>query len=220
MQRAILTITIDYGENIDTSSNISQYDTTEISQRNSDATLVNAEIYNEEDNTKNEEVEDKVSLVENDIEPIEEFQNEEQTNQEKELEEENKETSKTETISGNITSSGKDYFIESKLSRDTMYSQMIESYRKIIENANINETQKSISMQEITKINNTQNAIMIAENLIKNKGFENCIIFVNDESVNVIIESNNLTTEQIAQIQNIITREIQTDISNIHISIK
>ena len=37
---------------------------------------------------------------------------------------------------------------------------------------------------------------------------------------NVIIESNNLTTEQIAQIQNIITREIQTDISNIHISIK
>lgn len=220
MQRAILTITIDYGENIDTSSNIIQYDTTEISQRNSDATLVNAEIYNEEDNTKNEEAEDKVSLVENDIESIEEFQNEEQTNQEKELEEENNKTSITETISGNITSSGKDYFIESKLSRDTMYSQMIESYRKIIENANINETQKSISMQEITKINNTQNAIMIAENLIKNKGFENCIIFVNDESVNVIIESNNLTTEQIAQIQNIITREIQTDISNIHISIK
>lgn len=40
------------------------------------------------------------------------------------------------------------------------------------------EAQKSIATQEITKIINTKNAIMISENLIGTKGFNNCVILV------------------------------------------
>lgn len=60
-----------------------------------------------------------------------------------------------------------------------MYSQMLESYQKILSNNQISETQKEISENEIKKINDTRNAIMIAENLIKNKGFQDLIIFIN-----------------------------------------
>ena len=35
-----------------------------------------------------------------------------------------------------------DYFQESKLSRDTMYSQTLETYQKILDNANVSEEQK------------------------------------------------------------------------------
>ena len=58
---------------------------------------------------------------------------------------------------------------------------------------------------------------MICENLITTKGFENVVIFVNGDSVNVVVKSNKLEQEQVAQIQNIITREINTEIENIHI---
>ena len=75
-------------------------------------------------------------------------------------------------------------------------------------------------MQEIQNINNRKNSIMIAENLIKNKGFEDVLIFVNDNSVNVIIKSEDLKQEQVAQIQNIIQRELKVEISDIHISNK
>ena len=113
-----------------------------------------------------------------------------------------------------------EYFTKSRLERETMYSQTKESYQKILNNTNISETQKSTASKEIKRINDEENAIMIAENLIKTKGFEDVIIFVNDKSINVIVKSSKLKTEQIAQIQNIITRELDTKIQNIHISNK
>ena len=118
------------------------------------------------------------------------------------------------------TSAGNSYFTESKLEREKMYSQMIESYQKILENTQVTDTQKEIAQNEVAKINKTKNAIMISENLIKNKDFSDVVIFVNGNSVNVVVKEKSLKTEQIAQIQNIITREIENDIENIHISCK
>ncbi len=112
------------------------------------------------------------------------------------------------------------YFAESKLEREKMYSQMLESYQKIINNSQISDKQKAISQNEIKKINDTKNAIMISENLLKNKGFEDLIIFVNGDSISVVIKAKELTQEQIAQVQNIIVRELKADIENIHISNK
>lgn len=113
-----------------------------------------------------------------------------------------------------------DYFENSKLERDKMYSQMLETYQKLLESTNISQEQKAISEQEISKINQTKNAIMICENLISTKGFSNSVIFVNDNSVSVIVKADTLGQEQIAQIQNIVSRELKVEVSNIHISNK
>lgn len=112
------------------------------------------------------------------------------------------------------------YFVSSKLERVTMYSQMIENYQKILDNQNVSEEQRAIATQEISKINKIQNAIMIAENLLLAKGFDKSIVFVNDQSISVIIGKEMLEQEEIAQIQNIISRELKSDVSNIHISTK
>ena len=113
-----------------------------------------------------------------------------------------------------------DYFASSRLGRDTMYSQMIESYQNLLDNQNVSEEQKTVATQEITKINNTQNSIMICENLIKTKGISDVVIFVNDKSINVIVKAETLEQDTIAQIQNIIAREMNAEIENIHISNK
>ena len=126
-------------------------------------------------------------------------------------------TSNTIETSSSNTS---DYFVKSKLERDTMYSQMIESYEKILNSSNSLETQKQTATQEITKINETKNKIMICENLIKTKGFENSVIFVNGDSISIIIGANEIKQEEVAQIQNIISREMGAQIENIHISTK
>ena len=47
--------------------------------------------------------------------------------------------------------SGDQYFAELRLERDKMYSQMLESYQKILSNSQISETQKEISENEIKK---------------------------------------------------------------------
>lgn len=119
-----------------------------------------------------------------------------------------------------VSNSDDNYFSTSKLERDTMYSQMLETYENILNSSNSLETQKQSATEEIKKINDTKNSIMICENLIKTKGFENSIIFVNGESISIVVKDNQLTTEKVAQIQNIISREMNAKTENIHISNK
>ena len=123
----------------------------------------------------------------------------------------------TETKTENET----DYYANAKLNRDKMYAEMISNYEKIINNQNASEAQKSIATQEITKLNNTKNAIMISENLIGTKGFDNCVILVNDGSVNVVVNvQGGLNKENVAKLQNIVSRELKVEIDNIHITEK
>ena len=122
--------------------------------------------------------------------------------------------------SDDVVSNDDDYFSKSKLERDTMYSQMIESYENILNSTNSLEIQKQSATDEIKKINDTKNSIMICENLIQTKGFENSMIFVNGDSISIILKSDELTQEEVAQVQNIISREMHAEIENIHISTK
>lgn len=184
-----------------------------------DATLVSANVADNNDlvnnneaqnitdeSTKNEDKKDKIKSNEQNTEIKENYENVAKN-----------EINTSTTVTEN---SGDQYFAELRLERDKMYSQMLESYQKILSNNQISETQKEISENEIKKINDTRNAIMIAENLIKNKGFQDLIIFINGDSISIIVKAKELKEEQIAQIQNIISRELKGEIENIHISNK
>ena len=112
------------------------------------------------------------------------------------------------------------YFQETKIEREKMYSEMIENYQAIISNAETPEDQKSIAAQEISNITKIKNEIMVSENLIINKGFENVVILVNNGNINVVVKSTSLNGEEIAKIQNIVEREFDTELKNINISNK
>ena len=116
--------------------------------------------------------------------------------------------------------SKEDYFLETKLQRDIMYSEILDTYQKMLSSSEIHENQKMIAVQEIQNINNIKNSIMISENLITNKGFEKVVVLENDGKINVIVKSDNLSKEEIAQIQNIILRQFKVDLENINISNK
>ena len=134
----------------------------------------------------------------------------------------NTETNTNNTIvtSSSSLNNDNEYFSKSKLERDTMYSQQLETYENILNSSNSLETQKQSATEEIKKINDIKNGIMICENLIKTKGFEDVVIFVNGDSVNVIVKDEQLAAEKVAQIQNIISRELNAKVENIHISNK
>lgn len=126
----------------------------------------------------------------------------------------------TVTTNTEATESSKDYYTSSRLERENMYSEMLESYQKILDSSTTTSKQKEVAQEEIKKINDIKNAIMISENLIKTKGFEDCLVYSNDDSINVIIKKEKLSKEDTAQIQSIIAREMNVKIANIHIMTK
>lgn len=188
-----------------------------------DAKLVSANVV---DGEQENEIQDIVNNNDLNDSVIEKNTEADIKNNDKNVSENITESSTTETSSNNIESVNKDkqlnnnYFTQSRLDRDTMYSQTLDTYQKIIENESISADQKAIAQKEISKINEQKNSIMIAENLIKVKGFEDLIIFINGQNVSVIVKSDKLEEKEIAQIQNIVTRELGVKIENINISNK
>lgn len=167
-----------------------------------DATLVSTNAIEENDTTKPEN-----AIVEN-------------NNVEATTNNEVDKTKKDAEVETSVTITDDTYFTTSKLERENMYSQMLETYQQIYNNTESSSDQKTSAIEEISKINKTKNAIMIAENLVSAKGFKNVVIFVNDNSISVIVGEQELKAEQIAQIQNIVSRELNVDAGIIHISTK
>ncbi len=120
----------------------------------------------------------------------------------------------------NTNTDNDQYFSATRLERETMYSQMLETYQKMVDSNEIANDQKAIAIQEINNITTIKNAIMIAENLIKNKNFEDVVILVSNNQASVVVKTSSLNAEQIAQIQNIVCRELQIKSENINISQK
>ena len=164
-----------------------------------DATLVSSNV-----TENNNSIENNNALVENNNENSIVNQNE----------------SSSITTNSDVKDESEEYYSSARLERDKMYSQMLESYQKILDSNTTSNTQKEAAQKEITNINNTKNAIMIAENLIKTKGFEDSIVYSNDDSINVVIKKDKLSKEDTAQIQSIVAREMNAKIANIHIMSK
>ena len=172
-----------------------------------DAKLVSANVIENEVN-ENQSEESKIN------------QNEVKQNQVNDVEISSNEVADSSKVNANTANIDNNYFVQTKLERETMYSQMIETYEKILENENIPADQKAIASNEIKNINDRKNAILIVENLIKTKNFEEVVILINDNNIDVVVKSsNNLTTEQVAQITNIVSRELKSNIEDIHISV-
>lgn len=157
-----------------------------------------------------------VELVNSDIVPNEELE-EKNSNL---IESSNNILNENSNIVENESLEDNDYFTETRIQRDRMYSEMLEIYQNLIKSEETPVDQKTIAAQEITNITNIKNSIMISENLIKNKGFEDVIILVNSGNVNVVVKSGKLNQEEISKIQNIIQRELNVEFSNISITNK
>ncbi len=121
------------------------------------------------------------------------------------------------TITENVQ---KDYFLEARMNRDSIYSESIETYEKLLESSSVTNDQKAIAQNEISNITNEKKTIQSTESLIKIKGFEDVVIFKNSDSVSVVVKSDVLLPEQVAQIQNIVEREFKINGKNINITNK
>ena len=184
---------------------------------NETQTLETVSIGNENENTTSDEHLGDATLVSNN--EIVDDKSNEKTAKSENADSQDNQGNKQETKETSATNKD-DYFQESKLSRDTMYSQTLETYQGILNNSNVSEEQKAIVTQQITDLNKEKNAIMICENLMSTKGFNKCVIFVNVDSISVIVGAEELKADEIAQIQNIISREMGAKVENIHIMTK
>ena len=68
-------------------------------------------------------------------------------------------------------------------------------------------------MIEMARVTDVEGTI---ESLIKAKGFSDCMVYISDDAVNVVVASGGLSSEQAAQINEIVISESGRDASSVH----
>ena len=112
-----------------------------------------------------------------------------------------------ETILTSNISQNADYAAQVKLDREQVRSKNRESLQAIIDNETLSEAEKQGAVDAMAKL--TQNAQMEAdaEMLLEAKGFEDVVVSITDDMVDVVVNTAELTEAQRAQIEDIIVRK-------------
>ena len=81
----------------------------------------------------------------------------------------------------------------------------------VINNANTTQEAKDKAQAQIFDISKSIEAEGNIENLIKAKGFEDVVVFINDGCVTVTVRTKGLTASETAKIKDIILGEIKNN---------
>ncbi len=113
--------------------------------------------------------------------------------------------------------SDNDYFTKARLSRSKARSEAAESIKKILNSSNVTSEEKKEASKEAIAITQMTDTEAKVENLIKAKGFDECVVYLEDKTANVILKTSGLESKQAAQVKDIILNETSVKAENIRI---
>jgi stage III sporulation protein AH len=93
------------------------------------------------------------------------------------------------------------------LEKEQTRAQNKETLLEIINNANISETQKQEAVNSMISMTDIAEKETAAEILLEAKGFDDAIVSIDDDSVDVVVNTTELTEAQRAQIEDIVIRK-------------
>ncbi|MDE7341823.1 MAG: SpoIIIAH-like family protein [Lachnospiraceae bacterium] len=104
-------------------------------------------------------------------------------------------------------SSGISTLSGAKLQKEQTRAQNKETLLEIINNANISETQKQEAVNSMISMTDIAEKETAAEILLEAKGFTDAIVSIDGDSVDVVVNTTELTEAQRAQIEDIVIRK-------------
>lgn len=110
-----------------------------------------------------------------------------------------------------------EYFTGSRLTRQQSKDKAIELLESVVNNESSSAASVEKANAEITEIAAQTELEGTVENLIKAKGFDDCVVFLSSDIANVVVRSDGLTAQQAAQINEIVVSQTGILAQNIKI---
>lgn len=109
------------------------------------------------------------------------------------------------------------YFAEAKISRQRSRDEAVATLKTLIESDAITSEQRTELALKTTALAEAVEKEGKIENLIKAKGFTDCMVYYDTQRVDVIVKTNGLLANEVAQMKDIIVREVAVPNENISI---
>ncbi len=108
--------------------------------------------------------------------------------------------SDSESAAGDAVNNGENYFTSTALDRQEARDEALDVLKLVTESVESSEEAKAEASAKISQIAvDIQNEANI-ENLVKAKGFEDCVAIISEDAVSVIVSSESLQAAEAAQI--------------------
>lgn len=111
-----------------------------------------------------------------------------------------------------------DFFVKNKLKREQTRAQSEESLKGIINDTNVSEAQKQDAIDKMIELTDIKEKETVTETLLEAKGFSEALVTITDDTVEVVVNANNLSEQQMAQIEDVVKRKTGISAKNIVIS--
>lgn len=120
-------------------------------------------------------------------------------------------------MASDISKTNRNYFVEYRLSRDKLRANLVDRLDEIVNNNNTTEAVRTEAQEEIIKLGNISQKELEIEGLIKSKGFTEALTFIADKDIKIVVDSNELTEQDMVKILDIVKSETTFDMNNIKI---
>lgn len=111
------------------------------------------------------------------------------------------------------------HFLNAKIDREQTYSSLKSGYIAIIDNKELKDEQKTEAVKEMIDLQDRIQKEAIAESLLEAKGFEDVFVRISGQDVDVVINAEELSQAERAQIHDIVRRKTSVDPEKIHITL-
>ena len=115
------------------------------------------------------------------------------------------------------SSTKQDVFAKMSLERQQARDEAMEVLNAVAESDTAVDAMKEEAMNEIQKIAKDIECEANIESLVKAKGFEECVAVINGDSAQVIVKTDGLMENEIAQISEIVYEQANVVPNNLHI---
>ncbi len=99
------------------------------------------------------------------------------------------------------------YFASARLARSKARDEAIETISAVLNDDALSEADKQAASSKAVSLTDVIEAESRIENLIKAKGFADCMVYITDGGASVVVKSDGLTQDQATQIKNIVVSE-------------
>ncbi|MBQ8983978.1 MAG: SpoIIIAH-like family protein [Lachnospiraceae bacterium] len=111
-----------------------------------------------------------------------------------------------------------DVIINAKLNREQTRSKSQELLMQLVNNESLEENVKENAVNELIAMTDRMEKESVCEQQLLAKGFGECVVLISDESVDVTVNRKELSEIEKAQIEDIITRKAECDVSKVVIT--
>ena len=111
-----------------------------------------------------------------------------------------------------------EYVAGAKLEREQTHSKTKESLNEIIENDSLSDDDKQDALEKLTKLTEIIEKEAATEQLLNSKGYGDAVVSISDDNVDVVLNYDELSQADRAQIEDIVTRKTGYGIDQIVIS--